>query len=123
MSVAAIRFSEILMRAEADLEPCACHEHPAPSLSLATYSGKGAALCWQENSPAQHSTDHRNARVGTVCQEPGVIANLLSTRQHSLACSPRDAWYVNYGMILTSLTVIAAGALYMFAARPYLEKK
>jgi hypothetical protein len=52
-----------------------------------------------------------------------VIANLLSTRQHSLACSPRDAWYVNYGMILTSLTVIAAGALYMFAARPYLEKK
>ena len=44
MSVAAIRFSEILMRAEADLEPCACHEHPAPSLLLATYSGKGP-LC------------------------------------------------------------------------------
>jgi amino acid transporter len=33
--------------------------------------------------------------------------------------SPSDPWYVNYGMVLTSVIVLAGGLLYMAAARPY----
>ena len=33
--------------------------------------------------------------------------------------NPQDPWYSNYGMIVTTAGVIALGALYMVAARPY----
>ena len=33
--------------------------------------------------------------------------------------SPNDPWYSNYGMIVTSAGVLALGALYMIAGRPY----
>jgi hypothetical protein len=95
MSVAAIRFPEIPMRAEADLEPCACHEHPALSLLLATYSGKGPLrVGGRTRQPGIQLIDETHG-PGTVCKEPGVFANLLSTRQHGLARSPQDPWYVN----------------------------
>ena len=33
--------------------------------------------------------------------------------------SPADPWYLNYGMVLTSVIVLACGAVYMMAAHPY----
>jgi len=33
--------------------------------------------------------------------------------------SPRDPWYSNYGMIVTTAAVLALGALYMILGRPY----
>jgi amino acid transporter len=33
--------------------------------------------------------------------------------------SPQDPWYSNYGMIVTAAAVIALGAIYMLAAKPY----
>jgi hypothetical protein len=110
------------MRAEADLESCTCHEHPALSLLLATYCGKGPPRVGGRTRQPGIQLIAETHGPGTGCQEPGVIANLLSTRQSGLARSPQDAWYVNYGTVVTSLTVIAAGALYIVAARPYPEK-
>jgi amino acid transporter len=43
----------------------------------------------------------------------GAIVNMAWPR------SPNDPWYSNYGMILTSVVVLAAGALYMMIGRPY----
>ena len=33
--------------------------------------------------------------------------------------NPQDPWYSNYGMIVTTAGIIALGALYMVAAKPY----
>ncbi|MBT9330137.1 APC family permease [Paracidobacterium acidisoli] len=33
--------------------------------------------------------------------------------------SPSDPWYLNYGMIMTSVIVLACGAVYMILLRPY----
>jgi len=33
--------------------------------------------------------------------------------------SPQDPWYSNYAMIVTTLAVLALGAIYMIVARPY----
>jgi amino acid transporter len=33
--------------------------------------------------------------------------------------SPNDPWYSNYGMIVTSLAVVALGAIYMISGKPY----
>jgi hypothetical protein len=33
--------------------------------------------------------------------------------------APQDPWYSNYGMIVSTAGVLALGALYMVAARPY----
>ena len=33
--------------------------------------------------------------------------------------NPQDPWYSNYGMIVTTTGVLALGALYMVAAKPY----
>ena len=33
--------------------------------------------------------------------------------------SPADPWYLNYGMVLTSIIVLVCGGIYMIAARPY----
>jgi len=43
----------------------------------------------------------------------GAIVNMVWPR------SPSDPWYINYGMILTTLIVLAVGLLYMTAAKPY----
>jgi amino acid transporter len=43
----------------------------------------------------------------------GAIVNMVWPR------SPSDPWYINYGMILTTIIVLAAGFLYMTAAKPY----
>ena len=36
--------------------------------------------------------------------------------------SPADPWYLNYGMVLTSIIVLVCGGIYMIAARPYRER-
>jgi hypothetical protein len=41
------------------------------------------------------------------------IVNILWPR------SPNDPWYVNYGMLVTTIGVVMLGALYMVAAKPY----
>ncbi len=41
------------------------------------------------------------------------IVNILWPR------SPNDPWYVNYGMLVTTVGVIVLGALYMVTAKPY----
>jgi amino acid transporter len=41
------------------------------------------------------------------------IVNILWPR------SPGEAWYVNYGMLVTTLAVVGLGAAYMLIARPY----
>jgi hypothetical protein len=33
--------------------------------------------------------------------------------------SPLDPWYINYGMILTTIIVLLSGFLYMTTAKPY----
>ena len=43
----------------------------------------------------------------------GAIINILWPR------SPNEAWYVNYGMVVTTVGVVVLGALYMFIAKPY----
>ena len=43
----------------------------------------------------------------------GAIINMTWPR------SPADPWYVNYGIILTTLGVLVLGALYMILAKPY----
>jgi amino acid transporter len=43
----------------------------------------------------------------------GAIVNMLWPR------SPQDPWYSNYAMLVTSAGVLALGALYMVAAKPY----
>jgi amino acid transporter len=43
----------------------------------------------------------------------GAIVNILWPR------SPGDPWYVNYGMLVTTIGVIVLGSFYMLAARPY----
>ena len=43
----------------------------------------------------------------------GAIVNILWPR------SPGDPWYVNYGMLVTTIGVIVLGSTYMLAARPY----
>ena len=43
----------------------------------------------------------------------GAIINMAWPR------SPQDPWYSNYAMVLTSIVVLALGALYMYTVRPY----
>ncbi len=43
----------------------------------------------------------------------GAIVNILWPR------SPNDPWYVNYGMLVTTLGVIIVGGIYMVIAKPY----
>jgi amino acid transporter len=43
----------------------------------------------------------------------GAIVNILWPR------SPNDPWYVDYGMLATTLGVVLIGACYMVIARPY----
>jgi amino acid transporter len=43
----------------------------------------------------------------------GAIINMAWPR------SPQDPWFSNYGMILSSAAVLAFGAVYMWAGRPY----
>lgn len=46
----------------------------------------------------------------------GAVVNMLWPR------APQDPWFVNYGMIFTTLVVVATGALYMVSAKPYSKK-
>ncbi len=41
------------------------------------------------------------------------IANMIWPR------APQDPWFINYGMIFTSIVVIAAGLVYMLVAKPH----
>jgi amino acid transporter len=41
------------------------------------------------------------------------IVNILWPR------SPNDPWYVNYGMLVTTIGVVVVGGLYMVTAKPY----
>jgi amino acid transporter len=43
----------------------------------------------------------------------GAIVNILWPR------SPGDPWYVNYGMLVTTVGVVVIGGLYMVLAKPY----
>jgi amino acid transporter len=43
----------------------------------------------------------------------GAIVNILWPR------SPNDPWYVNYGMLVTTIGVMVLGGIYMILARPY----
>jgi len=43
----------------------------------------------------------------------GAIINILWPR------SPNDPWYVNYGMLVTTVGVVLIGGIYMLMARPY----
>ena len=51
--------------------------------------------------------------IGAVIFGVGAIINLVWPR------TPNDAWYFNYGMLLTSAVVVGSGLLYMLSARPY----
>jgi amino acid transporter len=53
--------------------------------------------------------------VNLVALSYGVFAiiNMMWPR------SPQDPWYSNYGMLVTTVGVLALGTLYMVAARPY----
>jgi amino acid transporter len=43
----------------------------------------------------------------------GAIVNILWPR------SPGDPWYVNYGMLVTTVGVVLIGGVYMMTAKPY----
>ncbi|MCW7490254.1 APC family permease [Leptospira meyeri] len=45
------------------------------------------------------------------------VANMIWPR------TPEEPWYINYGMIFTSLVVICSGILYLFIAKPHLQRK
>jgi amino acid transporter len=45
----------------------------------------------------------------------GAIVNILWPRP----ATPNDPWYLTWGMTLTTLGILAIGALYMTIARPY----
>jgi hypothetical protein len=41
------------------------------------------------------------------------IVNILWPR------SPSEPWYINFGILVTALSVVALGLIYMVIARPY----
>jgi amino acid transporter len=45
----------------------------------------------------------------------GAIVNILWPRPQT----PDEAWFVSYGMLLTTIGVVVIGALYMVTAKPY----
>ncbi|TGL69064.1 APC family permease [Leptospira jelokensis] len=47
----------------------------------------------------------------------GAVSNMVWPR------SPEEPWFINYGMIFTSLVVVSTGFFYLFLAKPHLRKK
>ncbi|MGE8720056.1 APC family permease [Leptospira terpstrae] len=45
------------------------------------------------------------------------VANMVWPR------TPEEPWYINYGMIFTTLVVISSGILYLLVAKPHLQRK
>lgn len=55
----------------------------------------------------------RNNRVEPRPHNRSAIVNMVWPRM------PQDPWYGNSGMLVTAVSVILLGAIYMLAARPF----
>jgi amino acid transporter len=74
---------------------------------IARYKG------WQPAGPYTLKGWGRPVNVIALVYGVGAIVNILWPR------SPADPWYVNYGMLVTTLGVVAIGGLYMMISKPY----
>jgi len=68
---------------------------------------------WQPAGPYTLKGWGRPVNVIALVYGVGAIVNILWPR------SPADPWYVNYGMLVTTLGVVAIGGLYMMISKPY----
>jgi amino acid transporter len=68
---------------------------------------------WQPTGPYTLKGWGRPVNVIALVYGVGAIVNILWPR------SPADPWYVNYGMLVTTLGVVAIGGLYMMISKPY----
>jgi amino acid transporter len=68
---------------------------------------------WQPNGP--YTLRGWGTLVNVLALGYGVsaIVNILWPR------SPSEPWYVNYGMLVTTVSIVALGGLYMALAKPY----
>ena len=68
---------------------------------------------WRPSGPFRLGGAGSLVNVIALAYGVGAIINMMWPR------SPQDPWYSNYGMIVTTVSVVILGALYMLLGRPY----
>jgi amino acid transporter len=68
---------------------------------------------WQPNGQFRLGAWAWPVNIAALLYGLSAIVNMVWPR------SPNDPWYQNYGMILTTIIVLASGVIYMTVGKPY----